>query len=343
MRFEGARNALAFAAAFAATALALAELRPLPDPNHLRAKFEHWREHGDDYDAVVIGSSRVLRGFDPDVFDARTAQLGAPTHSYNFGVPGMRGHEADRVLRDLLALRPARLKHVLVEFPDYTATFPDEKWANSERALWWHDARHTRDALRSAWLADETARERFMLGLQHVRLFVANSLNYGGVESACDRWFLDHPNEAKTTAEILARRGFAPIADDRRPTNPTELKYSERGSAIVEESVPRIARQNERTDLLPHYNSAALLDEADAIATARLVPVFFTVPCAEPNPIAHSFGADRLMPRILSIGDPVPFGRLYRTPLFSDGAHLKESGAREFSRALATEYFAPGS
>src|SRR5258708_5258495 len=139
------QNVALFAAAFVAAASGLARLRPLPDLIHLAPKFEYYQKHAEDYDVVFVGSSRVLKGFDPESFQKRLQDSGVAMRAFNFGIPGMRGHEANRVVEQIAALHPARLKHLLVEFPEFRPSFPDDNWANSERAVWWHDIESTFD------------------------------------------------------------------------------------------------------------------------------------------------------------------------------------------------------
>src|SRR5579862_6127137 len=56
-------------------------IRPeVPEP--FASKIDYCLSSGD-YDTAFVGSSRYFHGIDPTTFDAETAHLGVPTHSYN--------------------------------------------------------------------------------------------------------------------------------------------------------------------------------------------------------------------------------------------------------------------
>ena len=77
----------------------------------------------DRYDLVFVGSSLVYRSIDPRIIDEELARAGFRVRSYNLGLPGMRPHEANALLRQVLATKPARLRWAVVEVADAVAFF----------------------------------------------------------------------------------------------------------------------------------------------------------------------------------------------------------------------------
>lgn len=340
MSLRAATNFALFIASFVASAAGIAKLCPLPDPYHLRPKFEYFSQHCDDYDVVFVGSSRVLRGFDPAAFDTRIRELGGSSRSFNFGIPGMRGHEAERVIEMILDLHPKNLRHLLVEFPEFRATFPDDDWANSERAVWWHDLRNTLSVLGSVIRDDDSPSERARLGLHHLRLMLAALLNYGSIDSVLERWVASRAKEDRFVAELLGRDGFARYSDATAPKNEIERRHADPSSLIMEEFAPRIGLRNTREALSPTYNVSALERQIDRITRDGIELRYVTIPCSEATPDAYRCAERGLLPGFLPLNDPERYPAMWKTRFYSDGTHMKESGAREFSRLLAEAFLA---
>lgn len=336
MRTRGAvANALSFALASGLTIAALGTIRPLPDRPFLRAKFEHWTAHHEDYDTIFLGSSRVLRAFDPKTYDTTMERLGTPTRSFNFGIPGMRGHEADALLRRILACEPTALRTVLLEFPDYTEKFPDGNALVSDRSVWWHDLRTTLDVLVTASRADSPLPERVADAMTHLRLAFANLTNVGGASLLLESWFVSRPKDDDRAAVMLTLNGFAPIPRGREPTNPTEEKYSDPNSRIVEEIAGRIERRHAIDDSFAQFHHEALERRIDLLESRGLRVTHVTIPNHLPLSVAYRCVERGLLRSFAPLNDPRAFSNLYRTMYFSDGAHMNDTGARAFSAALA--------
>ncbi len=332
-------NITLFAAAFAASAAALSTLRPLPDSAFLAPKFAYYEKHASEFDVVFVGSSRVLKGFDPASFSKTVAsKSGRELRAFNFGIPGMRGHEAARVVEKILELHSDRLRHLFVEFPEFRGTFPDDNWANSERAVWWHDLRSTFEVLATISRSRAPLQEKVSLATQHLRLFAANASNYGAIGAVLDRAFVPHPNDDRIAAEILTRFGFQAIPDDASPQSAVEKSYADPHCRLQEELAPRIARRNKKEGDLAAFNEPALLRQIARVERAGISLHYVAIPSAEATPDAYRAAEARLLPDFMPMNDFSRFPSLWKSPFYSDGAHLKESGAREFSSLLAEEF-----
>jgi hypothetical protein len=96
-----------FAASATLTTLALRRLLPGGGAAELvDAKLARFTERKDELTVVFLGSSRVHRGFVPQVFDARTAAAGVATRSFNLGAPGSRAFESRTCSRASSTARP---------------------------------------------------------------------------------------------------------------------------------------------------------------------------------------------------------------------------------------------
>lgn len=104
-----------FLAGFVGTTLALQRADRVPFWSDARAKFEWVAQEPDGYDTIFVGSSRVECGVIPAEFDARMAELGRPTRSFNLALSGARPNDFDTVVDWLLEHRSPRLRRLVIE------------------------------------------------------------------------------------------------------------------------------------------------------------------------------------------------------------------------------------
>src|SRR5436190_3492094 len=112
-------------------------LLPPMIPKGVAAKLKYFSEHKDEFDTVLVGTSRLYYSASPQIFDMTTRENGLPTRTFNFGIDGMHPPENFFVLEQILKTNPRNLKWVLLELGDIQT-----KWDNilgTQRAVYWHD------------------------------------------------------------------------------------------------------------------------------------------------------------------------------------------------------------
>ncbi len=118
--------------------------QPFPKLPGIYQKYLHYAAHREDYDVLFVGTSRVYKGLIPHVFDEEVKRrTGQTVRTFNFGYDAMWPPEEFYVLRQLLELRPKKLRWVIMECIDIHTTLPAET-AHTERMAHWHDTEHTR-------------------------------------------------------------------------------------------------------------------------------------------------------------------------------------------------------
>src|SRR2546430_2168218 len=85
-------------AAFLATSAVIHSLLPPIIPKGIAAKLKFFTEHKDEFDTVIVGTSRLYYSASPEIFDATTRENGLTTHTFNFGIDGMHPPENFYVL-----------------------------------------------------------------------------------------------------------------------------------------------------------------------------------------------------------------------------------------------------
>src|SRR5437868_10163 len=124
-------------AAFVATSGLIHALLPPMIPKGVAAKLRFFSEHKDEFDTVVVGTSRLYYSVSPEIFDKVTRENGLSTRTFNFGIDGMHPPENFYVLDQILKTRPRNLKFVVVELGDIQTKWDDV--LGTERVLYWHD------------------------------------------------------------------------------------------------------------------------------------------------------------------------------------------------------------
>src|SRR5204863_1083898 len=135
--------------AFVATGGLIHALLPPMIPKGVAAKLRFFSEHKDEFDTVVVGTSRLYYSVSPEIFDKVTRENGLSTRTFNFGIDGMHPPENFFVLEQILKTNPRNLKWVLLELGDIQT-----KWDNilgTQREVYWHDWRRTELTLKKAF------------------------------------------------------------------------------------------------------------------------------------------------------------------------------------------------
>src|SRR5436190_11988520 len=123
--------------AFVATCGLIHGLLPPMIPKGVAAKLKYFSEHKDEFDTVIVGTSRLYYTVSPEIFDATTTDNGLPTRSFNFGIDGMHPPENFYVLEQILKTKPRNLKWVVFELGDIQTKWDDV--LGTERVVYWHD------------------------------------------------------------------------------------------------------------------------------------------------------------------------------------------------------------
>jgi hypothetical protein len=331
---------------FGAVAWGLRQLVPWPEEYGLHAKYEYFREHKDEFDAVYVGSSRVFRSFDPLVIDPAVEAEGIPFRSFNLGVGGMVSFEMDFLLREIAALRPARLKWIFSEGGPWEPDvyFLDNTW--SSRSIFWHDTTGMRTVWTSTlvsdrpWFNADGRTGKIELLWTHLRLCGMKLANMAQGERIVKHLAgLDTgPNRrALSSAELERNRGYESLdkflVDEARELGKEPIY--EFGDVPVSTEV--IAGQNSEALDVEHYDFAALRAQYAVARSigARLVIVI---------PPQHVGAPDRLrlhergdIPDLVNFNDPARHPQLFRIENRFDYRHLNAAGAADFSRLFAAE------
>ncbi len=328
------------ASSFALTAALLGNIAPYPEMGDLDDKLRFFEARRDAYDVLFFGSSRVLRGIVPEVFDHEMDEHGVAVRSFNFGTDGMGAHETAALVRRVLALHPGRLRWVVVELDGWSAALRPENRFKA-RAVFWHDSAETLSALETLVLTEPSPSRRLELSTAHLLHLAARTTAAGRgrdlVRTVRGAIAPEGRAAAGAAAELARRGGFEPFSASAYGT-PTTHPFRRRFLDLLPAyrlAIRRLPAANRAVTELGAYNVSAVTSQVAAIRRAGAQPVHLITPTARPTPELYSLAAAGRVPCLLVFNDPVVYPGLFAEERRFDAEHLTTDGARLFSRLLA--------
>jgi hypothetical protein len=317
-------------ATFIATSAAIHSLLPPTVPKGIAAKLKFFTEHKDEFDTVIVGTSRLYYSASPQIFDATTRENGLPTHTFNFGIDGMHPPENFYILEQILKTRPRNLKWVLLELGDIQMRW--DAILGTERAVYWHDWPRTALTLRKAldprgnapWFIKVTrlwlARRDF---ISNLTLFAKQ---FGNVGRAAD--FLP---AARRERFADAASELGPHRDGYRLAGGP--MSAERAASFQRRLAEEVAGANQKyldpATELGYRRAAARIRAAGAVPTFVVMPIIFQT--------TSRFRRSPPAP-IIAFNDARKYPGFFDVKIRIDDGHLTGPGAEELTRVLAREF-----
>lgn len=316
--------------AFLAASFAIHSLLPPVVPKGIAAKLEFFAQHKDEFDTLVVGTSRVYYSISPQLFDQTTRENGLPTRTFNFGIDGMHPPENFYVLDQILKTKPGKLKWVVLEMADIQTKWDDV--LGTQRVVYWHDWPRTELTLKKAlnprgnanWLIRTTR-----LWLARRDLFL-NLFLFGKQFASVGRASDFFPSEQRERFRE-AESELGPNRDGYRPAG--DAMSAERAAIFRENLAHEVSDARPKT--LDPATDQAYRDAASQIRQAGAAPFFVVAPI-----ITQTAARFRQTPPapLLSFNDSRKYPQFYDTKVRIDDAHLTREGAAEFTRLLALEF-----
>lgn len=308
---------------------------PWAEGGKLDQKLAHLAAADEGYDVVFVGSSRVLDGFDPRVFEAELAGAGFPLKAFNLGALGAETFEQDWVLRRVLERASPRLRWILLESGPVGLAAPRHAYRDvlrppSARDVQWHDPRTTRTYLGALAAVPLGPARKLELALQHLDLAARNVANFGrGLElvaslrggSARRAWIA-------RADQVMERTGGFQALD------PEASGWGDGERAMVAE----LAADNARTPALDELDADVYRAQVAAAAARGVEVVYVTLPALENNAELLALHDAGVVPALLHGNDPVRHPELFDPAERFDRQHVNRRGAERFSRLLARAF-----
>jgi hypothetical protein len=318
-------------AAFIATSAVIHAFLPPLVPKGIAAKLKFFTEHKDEFDTVIVGTSRLYYTVSPEIFDATTRENGLPTHTFNFGIDGMHPPENFYVLEQILKTKPRNLKWVLLELGDIQT-----KWDNilgTERAVYWHDWPRTELTLKKAF----NPRGNAPWFIKITRLWLArrdfiSNLGLFGKQFA----------NVGRAADFLPGAERERFADAASELGPSGDGYRRAGDAMSAERAASFQRRlaEEISGATQKYldpaTESGYRKAGGQIRVAGAAPIFVVTPV-----IFQTISRFRRSPPpapMIVFNDARKYPQFYDPKIRIDDGHLTRPAAEDLTRVLAQEF-----
>lgn len=324
---RAALNSAVFFAALAATCAVIRSHQPFPAVAGVSEKWQHFERHGDDYEVLFVGSSRLFQHVIPQRFDTTVTQLsGGSMRSFNMAYLAMWPPESFRFARQILSRHPTRLRWVFIDLMNIP--LHSHRDLMGRRAAWWHDWRHTLIACEVVGDLRAPFYRKWALWTEHASYLFNETTNRGqgaeklalGFEPRKKRKAPGPAPEWWDTAGFLAEKRSSWLTGERLAT--------------YEREVAAQRQHFTRRPVSPALRRAATMLTNDARA-AGVEPIFVVTPTTIPE---EHFGDFDAGVRVWRFDDPNEYPGLYDPALHYDPTHLNEAGAEVFTDLLARRF-----
>ena len=329
---------------FSLSLVLLRQIIPSPTiPQNLpviSAKVAHYQTHKNDYDTLFFGSSRIYHHIDPATFDRTTRAAGIPTHSFNFGIAGLKPLHNYTLLQTILKDPPPQLKWVFIEDAIDQGSAPLSE-ARTNRAIYWHNWKNTAYALRFVLSHPHTTlSQKASYSLSHLLPFFYHVLNLGRVFS---QWYPQHHISAEDqaiAAQFLTRAGYRPIDFDmpkRQYFLDNQTQYQQEVEQLAQQKKQK-KEQNTYQEPLPTITTQHLQNITRTVTTAHATPIFIIAPTTIYQETIHSAYQQGKIDHLLSFNNPNQYPQLFAPENRTDWDHLTPETAQIFTQQLAEKF-----
>ncbi|MDR3406449.1 MAG: hypothetical protein P4L99_28450 [Chthoniobacter sp.] len=307
----------------------------------VRPKMDWLARHGDEFDLLVIGSSRVQHQFIPALFDHVAAENGRPVRSGNMGIAAMFPPEDAYLLEQILRRPHRRLRWVLIELSQFTQQV-DQSIGASNRMDYWHDSRRmwlfTRrsvaDFQNTDWKRADSVEKRTEL---FSKLLTNWSSNFGA--------FLRRSTNLGLGAQLLTER----LGDRKRHSkfdnggpkgdgwvDPGEGEPMDAGMRADYDRDFAALRATSRGHLEDPVAETSLRGSIERLRAEGIEPILFLPPGLDRT----QFWPQRLLESVtlLDISEPERYPALYDPANRREGTHLNLPGSALYTRELALRF-----
>ncbi len=332
--------AVVFLGALILSCLLFNRWMPYPPIPNAGEKVEYLHLHGDEYDTVFVGSSRVNFQIMPSLFDETLAAAGRSAKSFNAGQLGMRPPEEGYFLDHVLRQPHRRLRLVFIELMSLEARAPK---VTSERFVSWHDG--PRMGLLWTWVRGEWAQLHvagtaegglwssywapLSVWFSHVPALCQQMGNLGRGATVVQEWLL---TERRSAGSQRKWGSLGAQRDGWMPYDARETMDEKTGAAYRKDYAARLDTPAVPFDDLA--SDTAVEAMLEAVQRAGATPIFFVPPMTTDR---YYYPPPELAGKmtIWNFSDPHLYPELFAPESRCDHIHLNTAGARIFTRILA--------
>ncbi len=327
---------LSLATTAVAASLYFRKISPPPQMLVLSPKLAHYRAHADQYDTVLIGTSRTQFHIIPDAFES-TARACGVSNVYNFGVFGLTGAEQDWLIDQVTSIGKGHLHTLIIEEP-----LPETRAAAdaiNDRARFFQDPALYRARLDSVWSYSESAAKRvFRTGV----FAYGTAFDLSGIGRAASRFFPE-PAPEPLRAFSMHEDGFEAL-DELEKTTADIKARNDAFRADVKGFETTLALYAAPDDTNTDRRAAYIAAKLEAINARGVRAAYFVSPDLKELNRTPVVGerVRNISPKfsVLNFNRPDQHDELFQRELWADFSHLNRAGAAKLSVKAGEEFCA---
>ncbi|MBK6427918.1 MAG: hypothetical protein IPF82_17545 [Blastocatellia bacterium] len=306
-------------------------------------KLAHLKANPARYDAVFIGSSYVYREFVPARFDSFAAGAGAPTSSFNMGIPGMDPPETYWLVDRALASGDHRFRFVFIELDSLHSRVRPAN-LHTRRFDAWHDAAGTLAAIRGVSAGDTSRGKKIKDVASHIEAFVRRAAFIGRGRGLLGAPLLDDAGTEKAPPLGMLSDGYVSLDDEQAKVFALrrdmfgafeEDRYEEKLAEL------RAGVENEDGEgRVIDFEIELLRNVVDRVRATGARVILVVPPCLSTRAELIRRAREIDGATVLAFNDPDRYPELYDPELRFDVGHLNAAGAERFTMLLAESVFA---
>jgi len=313
-------------------------------PSYVSLKLKNFAEHKDEYNAIFIGPSTTFHGIVPNLFDKLMAEKNVEIKSFNLGFGGATVAEIDFYLRTIIALKPANLKWLFIEYQD--SLYEHLSNADSARSIYWHTPKQTILALGITLEQEKPLRRKFSTAYGNLKSLFYRILWMGRFS---DFWsekvlgsnlveFIKQPD-----SRLLIQESGYSASDGEKKPGKTEIGHRQKFLNNLDDYYQRVDKLKQRNtasiNLSKTYRLKVLKNMCDRLEEQGIKPILFISPTLEyEEPTAIELYKQQNTSVVFALDNPETFPTLYQVESRWGFAHLNDRGAREFTRFMAEQF-----
>ncbi|NMM47235.1 hypothetical protein [Marinigracilibium pacificum] len=318
--------------------------------DRLDSKTQFYLENEDNYNCLMIGSSRLYRQVDVSEFDRQNKAKGVNTNTFNFGVHTMSAADTYRVLDELSnSLEPGDLDYLIIELMNTNQV--SIRNLGTTRSTFWYTPESFVFSVRSILNSNRSLTNKVYGAFSHTLSYGLKYANAGYISEYMDYQNIDPHSEKYSYYLGPNKDGYFPLMDEM--TNPLtqdsdrkELKsrndFFVNDTASVTEylniSLESYSKQN--SDNLNEYH-LNYLNEIIQKVESKNIKVFILFP---PRQTYENYG--ELLPilnrlpdnQVISISDANVYPQFYIAKYSFDFGHLNNEGSELFTKEISDKF-----
>jgi hypothetical protein len=319
-------------------------------------KLQYFTEHKDDYNVIFLGPSSTYFGVIPKLFDELMKTKGESIKSFNFGISGANISQVDFYLKNILALKPAKLKWIFIDCP---VDLFDTHFPTSATELYWHTPRKTIENFRLIIESSDNWKIKIIEIFTNFKSFFYRYLGIGQLSNMWQERILDfdlfnsYPSAKIAPKKLIQESGYYAIEwlpnidkwkqrflGDNLDTYKKYLK-KEQTKSENEQQYSVFNNSEKPYELKMIKKIVSRFDREKYINNNEIEPIFFLPPVLE-NEVnrytivkAYDLG---YIPTIFIFNNPNIFANLYQLDRRIDTVHLNQQGAEELTISMADKF-----